>query len=142
MTFGADNPFGRPRGSGGSGEAGGGQRPGGDRPRRPSPLLPTNVVIGVLVAAFVFFANIYADVLWFNQLGYSSVFWTENLTKAAIFAVVRIAALNVVLFVLLHAVFTGSDHHHLALYALLTPLAAGVLLSTRPQPEPELAWVS
>ncbi|MEE1620344.1 UPF0182 family protein [Zafaria sp. Z1313] len=49
--------------------------------------MPTVVIIGLLVAAFVFFANIYADVLWYNQLGFSEVFWKQNLTKAAIFAI-------------------------------------------------------
>ena len=49
--------------------------------------MPTIVIIGVLVAVFVFFASVYADVLWFNQLGFGSVFWTENLSKVAIFAV-------------------------------------------------------
>ncbi|GAA4370268.1 UPF0182 family protein [Paeniglutamicibacter cryotolerans] len=47
--------------------------------------MPTIIAIGVLVAAFVFFASIYADVLWFSQLGFAQVFWTEYLTKAAIF---------------------------------------------------------
>ncbi|MFB0835575.1 UPF0182 family membrane protein [Arthrobacter halodurans] len=49
--------------------------------------MPTIVVVGVLVAAFVFFANIYADVLWYGQLGFAEVFWKENLSKAGIFAV-------------------------------------------------------
>ena len=49
--------------------------------------MPTIVIVGAVVAVFVFFANIYADVLWYNQLGFSEVFWKENLSKAAIFAV-------------------------------------------------------
>lgn len=85
MSFGPDNPFGRrPQGPGG--DDGGGQR----HPtpaRKSSPLVPTIVVIGILVAAFIFFANIYADVLWFNQVGFGEVFWTEMLTKVAVFVV-------------------------------------------------------
>lgn len=85
MSFGPDNPFGRrPQGSGD--DDGGGQRPAAP-PRKSSPLVPTIVVIGILVAAFIFFANIYADVLWFNQTGYSAVFWTELLTKVSVFLV-------------------------------------------------------
>lgn len=85
MSFGPDNPFGRrPQGSGD--DEGGGQRASAT-PRKSSPLVPTIVVIGILVAAFIFFANIYADVLWFNQTGYAEVFWTELLTKVIVFVV-------------------------------------------------------
>ena len=49
--------------------------------------MPTIIVIGVLVAVFVFVSSIYADVLWYNQLGFQRVFWTEYLSKAAIFVV-------------------------------------------------------
>ncbi|MGP5726846.1 UPF0182 family membrane protein [Arthrobacter rhombi] len=86
MSFGPDNPFGRrPQGSGDD-EGGGQQRPAPTN-KKPSPLVPTIVAIGILVAAFIFFANIYADVLWYNQTGYGQVFWTELLTKVAIFIV-------------------------------------------------------
>ncbi|WP_372710538.1 UPF0182 family membrane protein [Arthrobacter rhombi] len=85
MSFGPDNPFGRrPQGSGD--DDGGGQRAAAP-PRKSSPLVPTIVIIGILVAAFIFFANIYADVLWFNQTGFAEVFWTELLTKIIIFVV-------------------------------------------------------
>lgn len=81
MSFGTGSPFeGPPRGPEGRPD------PQPNR-RRSSPLMPTIIVIGVLVAAFVFVSSIYADVLWFTQLGFERVFWTEYLSKAAIFVV-------------------------------------------------------
>jgi uncharacterized membrane protein (UPF0182 family) len=53
--------------------------------RRRSPLLPTVIVVGVLVMAFVYFSQFYADILWYNQLGFLEVFLTENLSKIALF---------------------------------------------------------
>lgn len=82
MSFGTGSPFGGPP-RGPEEQPSPQQHP----ERRSSPLMPTIVIIGVLVAVFVFFASIYADVLWFTQLGFSSVFWTETLSKAAIFVV-------------------------------------------------------
>ncbi|GAA3696791.1 UPF0182 family protein [Zhihengliuella alba] len=85
MTFGTDFPFGgRPPGSGDSDADG---PPPGEPRRKRSPLMATLIVLAVLVVAFVFFANTYAEVLWFNQLGYSEVFWTQKLTQIAIFVV-------------------------------------------------------
>lgn len=57
------------------------------RPRRRSALLPTIIVVVALVIALVIFAGLYTDMLWFNQLGYSTVFWREKLAKLLIFAV-------------------------------------------------------
>lgn len=54
----------------------------------------------------------------------------------------RIVVLTVVLFALTHAVFIGDDRYHLPLVALLSSLAAGVFLPSRPRVDPELAWVS
>ena len=80
MSFGNDSPFGGPPG----GPEG---RPDPQPQRgRKSPLMPTIIVIGILVAIFVFVTSIYADVLWYNQLGFQRVFWTEYLAKAGIFA--------------------------------------------------------
>lgn len=66
-----------------------------DRPsptfsRRRGPLIPTLIVVGALVAAFVFFAGVYADVLWYNQLGYLEVFIKQNVAQAVIFLVAAI----------------------------------------------------
>lgn len=66
-----------------------------DRPRpifgnRRGPLIPTLIVVGALVVGFLFFAGIYADVLWFDQLGYLDVFVKQNVTQAAIFVVAAV----------------------------------------------------
>lgn len=45
----------------------------------------TIVALAVLVVVFMFFAGVYADVLWYNQIEYSEVFWTEIWTRAALF---------------------------------------------------------
>ncbi|MFI5085619.1 MAG: UPF0182 family protein [Actinomycetales bacterium] len=60
--------------------------PGSQRRRRRGPLLPTLITVAVLVVGFVFFANIYTEILWFNQVGFGGVYWRENLSKLLIFA--------------------------------------------------------
>ena len=47
----------------------------------------TIVVVAVLIAAFVGLSQVYTDWLWFDQLGYSTVFTTQILLKAAVFVV-------------------------------------------------------
>ncbi len=54
--------------------------------RRRGPLLPTVIIVVVLVIGFVFFANVYTEVLWYNQLGYLEVFWRQNSSQVLIFA--------------------------------------------------------
>lgn len=73
--------------SGGPGGGSSGSSAGEGRSRRPSALIITIIIIAVLLGAFVASAGFYADVLWYNQLGYSEVFWTERISRAAIFAV-------------------------------------------------------
>ncbi|WP_432208273.1 UPF0182 family membrane protein [Citricoccus nitrophenolicus] len=83
---------GGPGGPGGPGQPGqpsrpgGGSSSGGTGSRRPSALVLTIVALAVLVVAFMFFAGVYADVLWYNQVEFSEVFWTEIWTRAALFA--------------------------------------------------------
>nr|WP_246279555.1 UPF0182 family protein [Psychromicrobium silvestre] len=43
------------------------------------------VILVVAIIVFVFFANVYTDILWFNQLGFQEVFWKENLSRILIF---------------------------------------------------------
>ena len=76
MTSGPNGPFSRPSPSTGT-------RPGNRR--GPSPLIATLIVVAVLVIGFVYFSQVYADVLWYNQLGYLEVFVKENLTRIAMF---------------------------------------------------------
>ena len=82
MSFGPDSPFGGP--PRGSDEP---KRPPNPPNRKTSPLTLTIFAVGILVALFVFFSNFYADILWFNQLGYSEVYWTEKIAKVVIFIV-------------------------------------------------------
>lgn len=60
----------------------------------PSPASParraltiTVVVIVALVAAFFVFASLYADWLWFNQLGYEGVLLTQWIARAVMFGI-------------------------------------------------------
>jgi uncharacterized membrane protein (UPF0182 family) len=43
--------------------------------------------VAVIVIAFVYLSQVYADVLWYNQLGFLEVFVTENLSRIALFLV-------------------------------------------------------
>ena len=89
--FGGFGPWGgAPDGGDGAsdGGAGGGSSAARTAPRgpgRPSALLLTVISVAVLVALFVLFTRVYTEVLWFDQLGFTEVFWTEVLTKAALF---------------------------------------------------------
>ncbi|WP_045074946.1 UPF0182 family protein [Psychromicrobium lacuslunae] len=53
--------------------------------RRRGALLPTLIILVLAVIAFVFFANVYTEILWFNQLGFQDVFWKTNIAKGLIF---------------------------------------------------------
>ena len=53
---------------------------------RRSALTPTLIVVALVVVGFIFFANTWTDVLWYQQLGYFEVFLTENLARIGIFA--------------------------------------------------------
>lgn len=82
-----------PTGPGGPQRPDGPQRPGGGsstgqrRPGRPSALVLTIIIVAALVALFVLFSGIYTEILWFNQIGYTEVFWTENITRAVLFII-------------------------------------------------------
>src|SRR6478735_4656262 len=56
-------------------------------PRRPRPLLLTLLVVGVVVVGFSLFAGIWTDKLWFNSLGYGSVFSRLIWTRVLLFVV-------------------------------------------------------
>ncbi|MDO5493367.1 MAG: UPF0182 family protein [Nesterenkonia sp.] len=102
--FGSQNPFGgsglfgsgnsdRSSGSGGDGsdgsggDGGTGQRTDRQGPRRPSALVITIVIIAALIGAFVLFSGFYAEIQWYNQIGYSEIFWTERLSRWGVGAV-------------------------------------------------------
>lgn len=67
-------------------------------PRRPQPrrrrggaLLPTLIVVGVLVVAFVAFADVFTDFLWYQQLGFSEVLRTRLLWQVLLFVAGAVA---------------------------------------------------
>jgi len=81
VSYGSDSPFGgppRPREP---------QRPSSPSGKKVSPLTLTIFAVVILVAVFVFLSNFYADILWFNQLGFSQVYWTERVAKLIIFVI-------------------------------------------------------
>ena len=57
------------------------------RQGRPSPLVLTIIAVVALVALFVIFAQVYTNVLWYQQLGFLQVWTTEWETRAVLFAV-------------------------------------------------------
>ncbi|WP_104062176.1 UPF0182 family protein [Arthrobacter sp. 4R501] len=59
--------------------------PPGRPPSRRGALTPTLIVVAIAVVGFIFFANVWTDVLWYRQLGYFEVFVTENLSRIGIF---------------------------------------------------------
>lgn len=89
--FGGFGPWGgAPDGGDGASDGGAGSGSSAARtaprgPGRPSALLLTVISVAVLTALFVLFTRVYTEVLWFDQLGFTEVFWTEVLTKAALF---------------------------------------------------------
>lgn len=59
--------------------------PPGRPPSRRGALTPTLIVVALVVVGFIFFANVWTDVLWYRQLGFFEVFVTENLSRIGIF---------------------------------------------------------
>jgi len=53
--------------------------------KRRGALGPTIVVLGVLVVLLLVLAQVWTEVLWFDQTGYLGVLWTEWLTRALLF---------------------------------------------------------
>ena len=54
------------------------------KPKKPSPLMLTLIAVAVLLVLFVIFAQVYTEVLWFDQLGVLSVYATEWITKVCL----------------------------------------------------------
>ena len=50
-------------------------------------MTPTLIVVALVVVGFIFFANVWTDVLWYQQLGFFEVFLTENLARIVIFLI-------------------------------------------------------
>ncbi len=56
-------------------------------PRRRAPIAVTIGVVAALVIAFFIFVGLYADVLWFAQLGYLDVLTTEWVSRIVLFLI-------------------------------------------------------
>ena len=66
--------------------------PGGRRPtltlsRRRGPLLPTIAILVALGFIVSIGASLWTEVLWFDSVGYTDVFWTQLWTKVLLFVV-------------------------------------------------------
>nr|WP_223263061.1 UPF0182 family protein [Arthrobacter sp. NamB2] len=61
-------------------------------------MIPTIIVVAVIVIAFVYLSQVYADVLWYNQLGFLEVFVTENLSRIVLFVVAFLVMAGAVFF--------------------------------------------
>lgn len=95
MSTGPTSPF-------SSGPPRGGSADTADAPsRRVGPLVPALIGVAVLVGAFVLFSHFYSDVLWFNQLDFGGVFWTETITRVVLFAIAFVL-MSVAVWVQLH----------------------------------------
>lgn len=56
-------------------------------PRRRAPIAITIGVLAVLVIAFFIFVGLYADVLWYDQLGFVEVLTTEWIARVVLFVI-------------------------------------------------------
>ena len=77
----------RSSGSGSSGGNGRTARPGRPGPARPGPLAWTVFILMTAGLLIGFFARTWTEVLWFNQLGFARVLWTQWIAAGALFAV-------------------------------------------------------
>ncbi len=59
---------------------------GASRARRRSPLGVAVVAVAIVIAALLLLAQFWTEVMWFGQLGFSRVIWTEWGMRAALFA--------------------------------------------------------
>ncbi len=85
------------RGRGGSGGGGKGERPLG-APKRRSPLLITLIILGFIGMFLWAAAQFYTEVLWFNQIKFSSVFWTSWFARAVMFLIGFVVSAAALLF--------------------------------------------
>ncbi|MGJ3509195.1 UPF0182 family membrane protein [Enemella sp. A6] len=65
-------------------------------PRRTRALLPTILIAGAVVLAFILFTSIWTDRLWYHSVGYESVFATQLWTRVGLFLVSGLVAAAVI----------------------------------------------
>ena len=103
FLFGAAAPFGsrrpddsddeRSSGRKDSSGSGGPRRPSrptpgaADGPRRPGPLAWTLGILAALAAVVIFLSRTWTEVLWFDQLGFARVVWTQWIAAGVMFVV-------------------------------------------------------
>jgi uncharacterized membrane protein (UPF0182 family) len=56
-------------------------------PRRRAPIAVTIGVVALLIIAFFVFVGLYADVLWYDQLGFLNVLTTEWVSRIVLFVI-------------------------------------------------------
>ncbi len=54
---------------------------------RRSPLVVTAVILAVVLGAFLLFAGLWTEKLWYDSTGFTTVFWTQLITRAILFLV-------------------------------------------------------
>jgi uncharacterized protein len=55
--------------------------------RRNGPLAPTLAVLAIIIIAIAIASQIWTEVLWFDSVGFTTVFWVELTTKIGLFVV-------------------------------------------------------
>ena len=55
--------------------------------RRRGPLVPTVVILAVIIVLITLAAQLWTEVLWYQSVGYTSVFWVELWTQVGLFVV-------------------------------------------------------
>lgn len=55
--------------------------------RRRGPLAPTLAILAIIIVAVTLVAQLWTEVLWFDSVGFTKVFWVELLTKTGLFVV-------------------------------------------------------
>ncbi|MEI7631250.1 MAG: UPF0182 family protein, partial [Actinomycetes bacterium] len=68
--------------------------------RRGGVLLPTLIILGVLVLAFVLFTGFYTDWLWYQSVQMTQVFTTSLKTRTILFFVFGLAMALVIMLVM------------------------------------------
>ena len=57
------------------------------RLRRSGPLAPTLAILAVIIVVVTLSAQLWTEVLWFDSIGFTKVFWVEQATKIGLFLV-------------------------------------------------------
>ena len=55
--------------------------------RRSGPLLPTLAILAIIIVLVSITAQWWTEVLWFDSVGFTKVFWIELTTKIGLFVV-------------------------------------------------------